>query len=58
MVWTKLGLGMKLVNFEMFWTSTKFTFNIKIYNEFVGFLSKLVWRETLFLGISPNLRIG
>ena len=27
---------------------SKFTLNIKIYDEFVGFLSKLVWRETLF----------
>ena len=29
----------------------KFTFNIKIYEEFVGFLYKLVWRETLLLKI-------
>ena len=27
---------------------SKFTLNIKIYKEFEGFLSKLVWRETLF----------
>ena len=27
---------------------SKFTFNIKIYEEFEGFLSKLVWRKTLF----------
>ena len=27
----------------------KFTLNIKINDEFVGFLSKLVWRETLFM---------
>ena len=27
---------------------SKFTFNIKIYEEFVKLLSKLVWRETLF----------
>ena len=27
---------------------SKFTLNINIYDEFVGFLSKLVWRETLF----------
>ena len=26
---------------------SKFTLNIKIYEEFVKFLSKLVWRETL-----------
>jgi len=28
---------------------SKFTLNINIYNEFVGFFSKLVWRETLFV---------
>ena len=27
---------------------SKFTFNINIYDAFLGFLSKLVWRETLF----------
>ena len=27
---------------------SKFTLNIEIYEEFVEFLSKLVWRETLF----------
>ena len=27
---------------------SKFTLNIKIYKEFVGFLSKLIWKETLF----------
>ena len=27
---------------------SKFTFNIEIYEEFVEFLSKLFWRETLF----------
>ena len=27
---------------------SKFTLNIKIYDEFVWFLSKLIWRETLF----------
>ena len=27
----------------------KFTLNINIYDEFVGFLFKLVWRETLFI---------
>ena len=27
---------------------SKFTFNIKIYEEFVRFLSKLVWREPFF----------
>ena len=27
---------------------SKFTLNIKIYDEFVGFLFKLVWREILF----------
>jgi len=26
----------------------KLTFNINIYDEFVGFLSKLVWREIMF----------
>ena len=26
----------------------KFTLNIKIYKEFVEFLSKLVWRKTVF----------
>jgi len=30
---------------------SKFTFIIKIYEEFVEFLFKLVWRETLFLGL-------
>ena len=28
---------------------SKFTLNIEIYKEFVEFLSKLVWKETLFL---------
>ena len=28
---------------------SKFTFNINIYAKFVKFLSKLVWRKTLFL---------
>ena len=28
---------------------SKFKLNIKIYEEFEGFLSKLVWRETLFI---------
>ena len=38
----------------------KFTLNIEIYGEFVEFLSKLIWRETLFhllgllLGLSWN----
>ena len=38
----------------------KFTLNIEIYGEFVEFLSKLIWRETLFhllgllLGLSCN----
>ena len=27
---------------------SKFTLNIKIYDEFVGFLSKLIWIEILF----------
>ena len=27
---------------------SKFTLDIIIYKQFVGFLSKLVWRETLF----------
>ena len=27
---------------------SNFTFNIKIYDKFEGFLFKLVWRETLF----------
>ena len=27
---------------------SKFTLNIDIYDEFVGFFSKLVWRKTLF----------
>ena len=27
---------------------SKFTLNIEIYEEFIKFLSKLVWRETLF----------
>ena len=27
---------------------SKFTLNIKIYEEFEGFLLKLVWRKTLF----------
>ena len=27
---------------------SKFTLNIKIYDEFIRFLSKLVWREILF----------
>ena len=27
---------------------SKFTLNIEIYEEFVKFFSKLVWRETLF----------
>ena len=31
---------------------SKFTLNIKIKEKFVGFFSKLVWRETLF--ILPN----
>ena len=26
---------------------SKFTFNTKIYDEFVGFLSKLGWREKI-----------
>ena len=30
---------------------SKFTLNIKIYEEFVEFLSKLVWREILFFVI-------
>ena len=29
---------------------SKFTLNINIYDKFVGFLSKLVGRETLFFG--------
>ena len=33
---------------------SKFTLNINIYDEFVGFLSKLVWRATLF--ISENAK--
>ena len=33
---------------------SKFTLNIKIYDEFIEFLSKLVWRETLFLLIKLN----
>ena len=34
---------------------SKFTLNINIYDEFVGFLSKLVWRETLFVsGYIPD----
>ena len=28
---------------------SKFTLNIEIYEEFVEFLSKLFWRETLFI---------
>ena len=28
---------------------SKFVFNIKIYEEFEGFLPKLVWKETLFV---------
>ena len=27
---------------------SKFTLNIEIYEEFIEFLSKLVWRKTLF----------
>ena len=27
---------------------SNFTLNIKIYDKFEGFLSKLVWKETLF----------
>ena len=27
---------------------SKFTFNIKVYDKFKRFFSKLVWRETLF----------
>ena len=29
---------------------SKFTLNLKIYKGFEGFLSKVVWRETLFCG--------
>ena len=36
---------------------SKFTFNTKIYDEFVGFLSKLVWRETLFLFLTSSIPI-
>ena len=35
----------------------KFTLNINIYGEFVGFLSKLVWRETLFFGKHPLIHL-
>ena len=34
---------------------SKFTLNINIYDEFVGFLSKLVWRETLLFLDWKNL---
>jgi len=34
---------------------SKFTFHIKIYKEFEMFLSKLVWKETLFL---LNIRVS
>ena len=33
---------------------SKFTLNIEIYKEFVEFLSKLVWRKTLFLLLSES----
>ena len=37
---------------------SKFTLNIKIYEEFVEFLSKLIWRETLFLNnLSVHLNL-
>ena len=37
---------------------SKFTLNIKIYEEFKGFLSKQVQRETLFRLCSPSLFIS
>ena len=37
---------------------SKSTINIKIFDEFVGFLSKLVWRETLFLFYQSNSRMA
>ena len=37
---------------------SKFTLNIKIYKEFEGFLSKLVWKETLFEGDAYNKLIS
>ena len=36
---------------------SKFILNIEIYEEFVEFLSKLVWRETLFFFYSIKLKI-
>ena len=30
---------------------SKLILNINIYDEFVGFLSKLVWKKTLFFSI-------
>ena len=37
-----------IITYNLMVRFLKFTLNIKIYDEFVGFLSKLVWRETLF----------
>ena len=34
---------------------SKFTLNINIYDKFVGFLSKLVWRENLFFQLHTSL---
>ena len=36
---------------------SKFILNIEIYEEFVEFLSELVWRETLFFFYSIKLKI-
>ena len=32
-----------------------FTFNIKIYKKFEKFISKLVWRETLFAKVNYHI---
>ena len=37
-----------IITYNLMVRFLKFTLNIKIYDEFVEFLSKPVWRETLF----------
>ena len=34
---------------------SKFTLNVKIYEEFERFFSKLIWRKTLFIDMYNNI---
>ena len=52
-----LTISIKDVTCNLTVRFSKFTLNINIYDEFVGFLSKLVWRETLFFSFISQYQV-